>query len=207
MNTRSLLLAFGVALLSQSAALATTIKFNNTEVPGITGGAAVANQWQSFGIIVTNAHWYDNAVSGTIPDPFAGTDPFDGMGVANTTRTAEIMFVSPIDSLTVQWAKNVDSDSIEMFLFDSSHIQLHDLDFQSGGNSDTTPFTHSDIQFLQWRDNGSEVAISTLTFPTLPVNNAPEPGSLGLVGLALVGLAVIGRRRAASSTIAAQRRV
>lgn len=171
------LIALGAAL--PLAASATTVTF--TEVPGLSSGQDVTNEWASFGLDLSGVYWYVDA-----------RDPFDTIGVANRGLEGTIRFLNGTSAATVDWLTITTTITLEAYdaadnLLDSFNTRCATGDTCSG----TETLTGGSIAYLKFRDGGGTVGISTVTFD----HRIPEPATLALAGLALAGLGAARRRR------------
>lgn len=174
----TLALLFAFTGLAQAA----TINFNNTEVPTISNMDVVTNQWNPFGIDVSNAYWYTDS-----------RDTFDTMGLsvypiysANVARV-DLLGGATTGAMTVDWWTIIGTIYIDVY--DSSNNLL---DSFNGVGSGTQTLSGTGISYLTWHDSGGFVQISTLTFDA--TRTVPEPGTLLLLGSGLVGLVLVRRK-------------
>lgn len=172
-----------------------TVAFSNTEVPGISNGDTVTNQWNPYGLTISNAYWY---VDGQ--DPFAeqmGLSLALGQGSAPVTGT--ISFSSLLTQLTVNfWAFANQSMTLKAFGTGNALLGTVIIGPSNVNSSSTSSF--SNVQYLQWTGTGGQAQISSLSYevPTLQeISSVPEPSTLALIlaSLGLLGFAARQRQR------------
>ncbi len=175
----SVVLLFAFAGMAQ----AVTINFDNTEVPGISNSDLVTNQWNSFGLGISNAYWYSDS-----------RDTFDQMGLSvapvGATNIARVDLLGGVttNSMDVQWWAI--TGTIYIDVYDAADNLLDS--FSNGVGIGTTTLTGTGISYLTWREAGGFVQISGLSYDVAAI---PEPSTILLFGFGLLLLGAFGRRR------------
>ena len=186
MNFRLLAISAAVSLATLSgAASAITVKFNNTEAPGVVNGSPPSpTAWS--GLNVTGAYWYSDA-----------RDTFDGQGLSvnpiGRPGTGVVVLDAVSPSVTVDyWA--ISGNGVTVNWFDSAHLLLGTVSLPTAGVDVFGTMTFGGgVKSVEWSGNGGFAQISTMTF----AGAVPEPETYALM---LAGLGVVGfmaRRRKA----------
>ena len=191
----SLLLA--ASAMPAANASVVSVAFSNTEVPTIANEDAVTNQWNSFGLTVSNAYWYLDTGNN---DPFAEKMGLSlALGHESAPVTGTISFSSLLSQLTVDfWTFANQSMTLEAFGANNASLGTVIIGPSNVNSSSTASF--GNVQYLQWTGIGGQAQISSLSYevPTLQeVSSVPEPSTLALIlaSLGLLGFAARQRQR------------
>ena len=149
------------ALLFVSAN-AYAINFDNTEVPGISNLTPATNQWNAFGVEVSNSYYYTDS-----------RDTFDGQGVAanpgtDATNPARIDFIGGVTlgAVDIDYV-TLTVSVMTINVYDANDALIDTISVDAGGStvgSGSISIGGPGIAYLTFHDSGGTVAISTLTF-------------------------------------------
>ena len=118
---KKLLLAAIILMAFAGSVQAIVINFDRSEVPTIKNLDVVTNQWNSYGIDVSNAYWY-----------FDYNDPFDRQGLSvypifsKLTGRIDLLNGVRTDSMIIDWW-TLPAESLTLNVYNESDVLLDSL--------------------------------------------------------------------------------
>lgn len=179
LKLKPVLLTVAIAGLTSVANAAVTVRFDSTECPGCSSVSPVTNEWNSFGLTISNAYWYIDS-----------RDPFDTMGLSIQTSPSSISLATASTNATIEYFV-LEGYSGFYEAFDSAHSSLGSFtsDATSGQTQGSYTFNGL-VSSIEWAGEYGRAQISTLTLAPVP---EPEAYAMLMAGLGLLGF--VARRK------------
>jgi hypothetical protein len=168
----------GVLLGGAANSLANTVTFTEILLDDLE---PFTNQYAAYNLNGINDYYYIDS-----------RDMFDQHGVANADTQGIIQFLTPVDSLSIDYLL-VNQVFATFEIFDPNHHSLGVFmdDASNGDKNASYDFGGTDIAELDFSGTPNSIGVSTLRF----TEEVPEPSSILLFGTSVAGAVSVIRRK------------